>query len=302
MTDTFSFGSTREVSHGGEQRAVSHPSTGSRWSSWCGAGVACVRWRASSSRRSRRSATGSGRRILDEGRRSDGLTTEARLELLRLKRENKRLRMERDILKKAAAGSRGRADRSPAGIRIHEGAPGRVSTHRHVPGSGSLHQRVLRLEEASALGAGAARRGASEQDRSGVARQPRDLRPPADPRGAAGPGRAGGPEAGGAADGAGGHPGRESEALDDGHDPQGCEGSARGRPGEPGLLRRGSEPAVGCRHHVRAHLGGLGSTSPWCWMPGAVASWAGRWRRTCGPNWSRTRWRWRSRAASPGVG
>ncbi len=40
---------------------------------------------------------------LDEGRRSDGLTTEARKELLRLKRENKRLRMERDILKKAAA-------------------------------------------------------------------------------------------------------------------------------------------------------------------------------------------------------
>ena len=36
---------------------------------------------------------------LDEGRRSDGLTTEARLELLRLKREVKRLRMERDILK-----------------------------------------------------------------------------------------------------------------------------------------------------------------------------------------------------------
>ena len=40
---------------------------------------------------------------LDEGRRSDGLTTEARRELLRLKRENKRLREERDILKRAAA-------------------------------------------------------------------------------------------------------------------------------------------------------------------------------------------------------
>ena len=40
---------------------------------------------------------------LDEGRREDGLTTEARRTLLRLKRENKRLRMERDILKKAAA-------------------------------------------------------------------------------------------------------------------------------------------------------------------------------------------------------
>ena len=40
---------------------------------------------------------------VDEGLRSDGLTTEARGELRRLKRENRRLRMERDILKKAAA-------------------------------------------------------------------------------------------------------------------------------------------------------------------------------------------------------
>ncbi len=40
---------------------------------------------------------------LDEGLRSDGLTTEAREELRELKRENKRLRMERDIPRKAAA-------------------------------------------------------------------------------------------------------------------------------------------------------------------------------------------------------
>ena len=40
---------------------------------------------------------------LDEGLRSDGLTTEARKEMRRLKRDVKRLRMERDILKKAAA-------------------------------------------------------------------------------------------------------------------------------------------------------------------------------------------------------
>jgi transposase len=40
---------------------------------------------------------------LDEGRRSDGLTTEDREELRRLKREVRQLRMERDILKKAAA-------------------------------------------------------------------------------------------------------------------------------------------------------------------------------------------------------
>ncbi len=40
---------------------------------------------------------------LDEGRRSDGLTTVERQELQRLKREVKQLRMEREILKKAAA-------------------------------------------------------------------------------------------------------------------------------------------------------------------------------------------------------
>ena len=40
---------------------------------------------------------------VDAGIRGDGLTTEDRSELRRLKRENKQLRMEREILKKAAA-------------------------------------------------------------------------------------------------------------------------------------------------------------------------------------------------------
>ena len=39
----------------------------------------------------------------DGGQRSDGLSTEERLELRRLRRENKQLRVERDILKRAAA-------------------------------------------------------------------------------------------------------------------------------------------------------------------------------------------------------
>ena len=40
---------------------------------------------------------------LDEGHRQDGLTTAEREELHRLRRENKRLRLEREILAKAAA-------------------------------------------------------------------------------------------------------------------------------------------------------------------------------------------------------
>ena len=39
----------------------------------------------------------------DAGQRSDGLSTDERLELRRLQRENKHLRTERDILKRAAA-------------------------------------------------------------------------------------------------------------------------------------------------------------------------------------------------------
>ena len=39
----------------------------------------------------------------DDGRRADGLTSAERAELHRLRRENRRLRQERDILSKAAA-------------------------------------------------------------------------------------------------------------------------------------------------------------------------------------------------------
>ena len=39
----------------------------------------------------------------DEGRRSDGLTSVERQELSRLRRENRQLRLEREILSKAAA-------------------------------------------------------------------------------------------------------------------------------------------------------------------------------------------------------
>jgi len=52
---------------------------------------------------------------LDEGRRDDGLTSEEKEELGRLRRENRQLRMEREILKKAATWFAKEADSSPHG-------------------------------------------------------------------------------------------------------------------------------------------------------------------------------------------
>ena len=49
----------------------------------------------------------------DEGRRLDGLTTAERQELVRLRRENKQLRMEREILSKAAAWFARETDKVP---------------------------------------------------------------------------------------------------------------------------------------------------------------------------------------------
>jgi len=50
---------------------------------------------------------------LDEGRCEDGLTTEERKELRRLRRENKQLKMEREVLAKAAAWFAGETKHDP---------------------------------------------------------------------------------------------------------------------------------------------------------------------------------------------
>ncbi len=62
----------------------------------------------------------------DEGRRADGLTTAERQELGRLRRENRQLRIDREILSKPP-GSLGRPDRARRRDRIREEGSGRVS-------------------------------------------------------------------------------------------------------------------------------------------------------------------------------
>ena len=52
---------------------------------------------------------------LDEGRRQDGLTTVEREELRRLRRENRQLRIEREILARAAAWFARETDTMPPG-------------------------------------------------------------------------------------------------------------------------------------------------------------------------------------------
>ncbi len=52
----------------------------------------------------------------DAGKRSDGATTAERDELIRLRRENQRLRQERDILSKAAAWFARESKANPSGF------------------------------------------------------------------------------------------------------------------------------------------------------------------------------------------
>ncbi len=84
---------------------------------------------------------------IDDGLRADGLTTAERNELRELRRENRQLKVEREILGKAAArptrAQPGRVPRrgSPLhfrSLRIREGEPGQLPRRHDVPGVGSV--------------------------------------------------------------------------------------------------------------------------------------------------------------------
>ena len=89
--------------------------------------------------------------------KAGGTSSAEREELSRLRRENHRLRQERDILAKAAAwfatGLSAKGDQRPRpGLRIHERAPGRIPHPRHGPRAAGLGLRLLCVAQLAGLG------------------------------------------------------------------------------------------------------------------------------------------------------
>ena len=96
-----------------------------------------------------RFGTGCGRPTATTAGAPDGLTTEERTELRRLRRENRDApRGAGDPEKSRGLVRAGDRTRSRRRIRVREGAPGRPSDRHHVPRAGRLRQRVLRVAHA----------------------------------------------------------------------------------------------------------------------------------------------------------
>ncbi len=181
----------------------------------------------------------------DQGSRQDGLRSAEREELVRLRRENRRLKMEREILSKSShlvrSGDRFDPVRVFGFVRAHQGQYPIACMCRVL---GVSIRRVLRMAAADAEPAGARARGVEPADRGDPRGIAADLRGAAGARGAEGGGRERVAAAGGAADAGAGAGGRDAEeaAL---HDAQGA-GSGRGAgPGPAAFRGVRAEPAVG---------------------------------------------------------
>jgi transposase len=87
---------------------------------------------------------------IDEGER-EGLTTDERKELSRLRRENKTLRQEREFLKKAreafgSSSSRGRKRLGELLLSPHRGGEDQIPRPVHLPDARCIQKWLLRLE------------------------------------------------------------------------------------------------------------------------------------------------------------
>ena len=114
----------------------------------------------------------------DAGRGDGGLTTSEREELAQLRRENKRLKMEREILAKAPPGSR-RRRRIRSALRIRESKPGHLPGGCYVPVAAGLHERLLRLVRSTDVASCPQGCGTERVDSCDVRAIPPHLRSPA---------------------------------------------------------------------------------------------------------------------------
>jgi hypothetical protein len=91
---------------------------------------------------------------IDAGQR-EGLTTDEREELSRLRRENRTLEQERELMKKAApSSSRWRKGLGELLLRAHRGGEDELPRPTDVPHARGFQERLLRLERQALFGEG----------------------------------------------------------------------------------------------------------------------------------------------------